>query len=165
MAEAPLPDAGTVVIGVGNAMQGDDAVGLVVARALVDRAGVPVEEHDGEAAGLIDLLRGRTVAIIVDAVRGPAPGDVRRLDVSDAPLPAGWSPFSSHGFGVAEAVELARALGVLPRLCVIYGVGGAAFATGESLSPPVRAAVPAVTARVVDEVREILNAGRGVLHA
>ena len=57
------------------------------------------------------------------------------------PLPRGALGMSTHGFGLAEALELARALGQLPRRCIVYAIEGASFETGAPLSPEVAAAV------------------------
>ncbi len=59
---------------------------------------------------------------------------------------------SSHGLGLAEAVELARALGQLPRSCVVYAIEGESFAVGAPLSPPVATAVADVAARLRVEI-------------
>ena len=56
-------------------------------------------------------------------------------------LPAGRFMASTHHFGVAEAVEWARALGRLPEALEVHGIEGADFSVGEHLSEPVREAV------------------------
>ncbi len=62
-----------------------------------------------------------------------------------------FSRSSTHSFGVAEAVELARALGRLPARIVVFGIEGRDFAQGEGLSPDVDAAVDEVVRRVTEE--------------
>jgi hydrogenase maturation protease len=52
----------------------------------------------------------------------------------------------THAFGLAAAVELARALQRLPRRLVLVGVEGAEFEAGAALTPPVvRAVAPAAS--------------------
>jgi hydrogenase maturation protease len=145
-----------VVIGVGNALRGDDGAGPALAAALRARragAGVRVVEHDGEALGLIAAWDGARAAVIVDAVRsGAAPGTVVRHDASARALPAGThGTASTHAIGVAAAIELGRALGRLPPRLVVYGVEGAEFATGAPLSEPVAAVVPGLADAVLAE--------------
>jgi hydrogenase maturation protease len=65
---------------------------------------------------------------------------------------------STHAFGLAEAVELARALGRLPRFLVVYGVEGKCFTPGAALSAGVEAAAADAAARVLDEVGSLLRA-------
>ena len=81
--------------------------------------------------------------MLVDAVRsGAAPGTSTASTVADRPLPAGLrSSTSTHAVGIGEAIELARALGRLPRRLVVYGVEGRRFDAGAALSPDVAAAV------------------------
>ena len=52
---------------------------------------------------------------------------------------------STHLLGVAEAVELARVLGRLPKALRLVAIEGRNFAHGAKLSPQVEAAVETVT--------------------
>jgi hydrogenase maturation protease len=145
------------VVGLGNALRGDDAVGLAVARRL--RELVPdgdVVEESGEPAALLDALGGGCDVAVVDAVSaGGTPGAVHRFDVSDGALPLTAGP-STHGLGLAEAIELGRALGRLPARLVVYGIEGQGWETGAPLTPEVARAAEAIVA----ELRALLEAGR-----
>lgn len=145
-----------VVVGIGNLDRGDDGAGRAVARRLrgVLPDTVAIVEEDGEAASILAAIEGAATAILVDAsVSGRPAGTVSRFDVTAAPLPrAGFGVASTHGFGLGEAVELARALGALPAECVVYAIEGAAFEDGAPLSPPVAAAVAAVAAIIAAEL-------------
>lgn len=132
------------VIGIGNPFSGDDAAGLWVARRLKALAGSSLEvlEHSGEATGLMALFEGRRRVVLVDAIQaGGRAGAIHRFDALAEALPAGHFLASTHHFGVAEAVEWARALGRLPEALEVNGIEGADFSVGEHLSEPVRAAV------------------------
>lgn len=145
----------SIVIGIGNADRGDDGAGRAVARRLAGRlpSGVELLEHDGEATGLLAALEGATLAIFVDAsASGRPPGTVQRFDVAAGPLPAGAFGLSTHGFGLVEAVELARALDALPARCVVYAIEGSSFESGAALSPAAAAAVETVADRIPDEL-------------
>jgi hydrogenase maturation protease len=142
------------VIGIGNAWQGDDAAGLAAARLLRERApaGVTVLELEGEPVSLVDALADAEAAFIVDAVRsGSEPGTVHRIDASGEPVPATLSAASTHTLGVGEAIELARALGRLPRRVVLYGIEAQSLAAGEELTPAVARAVDEVAKQVLAE--------------
>jgi len=144
------------VIGVGNAACGDDGAGLAVAAALADRAlpKVAILRSDGDGAELMQMWAGAARAYVVDAVRGAGPpGRVHRLAAGSPGLSARLGPGSSHQFGLAEAVELARALGSLPAELIVFGIEGRRFAPGTGLSPEVAAAVPRVAWRVLAEIR------------
>jgi hydrogenase maturation protease len=70
------------------------------------------------------------------------------------PLPS-TSPFlSTHGFGLAETIELARKMGYLPGKCVVFAVEGASFEAGRPLSGPARSAARGVAARIRHELGE-----------
>jgi hydrogenase maturation protease len=144
-----------VVIGIGNAYRGDDAAGLAVAERCRTRlpAEVRVIEAEQEPTRLIDAWESADAVFVVDAVvSGSRAGTVHRYDATDEPLPAGVFRSSTHAFGVGDAVELARALGRLPRRVVVYGVEGAGFESGAPLSPAVAAAVDDVVSRLEEEL-------------
>ena len=104
--------------------------------------------------GLIEEWTGADAVIIVDAVSSGAPaGTIHRLDPLSEPIPAALSQGSTHAFGLAETIELARALDRLPARLLVYGIEGERFEAGDELSPPVSAAVDAVR----EELRERLG--------
>jgi hydrogenase maturation protease len=145
-----LPEAGSgpplTVIGVGNAWRGDDAAGLEVAKRLREvQEELRVIQHEGDQSRLVDLFGGSDLVVVVDAAHSGAPaGTVFRFDAADEPLPAPLLRGSTHAFGVAEAVELARALGRLPRELIVYAIEGQTFETGAGLTPEVERAVEEV---------------------
>ncbi|WP_417566548.1 hydrogenase maturation protease [Marinobacter sp.] len=143
------------VIGIGNRDRGDDALGPLVANALANclPETVDVTEHSGEVAGLVDLMTGAEAVYLVDAaVMGLEPGHLREFDASAAPLPALGGAFSSHALGLSEAIELARALEVLPPVCRVFAVEAASFEPGEGLSEPVADTITGVTRAVIDAI-------------
>jgi hydrogenase maturation protease len=144
-----------LVVAVGNQLRGDDAAALAVAARLEGR--VPTEVDvvpcEQEPSRLIDAWQGAEAALIVDAVAsGAAPGTLHRFDASAEPVPARVFRSSTHAFGVGEAIELARALGKLPRRVLVYGIEGEVFAAGEGLTPAVETAVERAAAAVLDDL-------------
>jgi hydrogenase maturation protease len=142
------------VLGIGNAWQGDDAAGLIVAQRLREHVldGVEVRELEGEPVSIVEAIDGAGEAFLVDAVRsGAQPGTVHRIDASDEPVPATLSAASTHTLGVGEAIELARSLGRLPSRVVLYGIEAESLAAGEGLTPAVARAVDEVVERVLTE--------------
>ncbi len=143
-----------VTIGVGNAYRGDDAVGLLVGRRLRERLGddVRCREEAGEGTALIEAWQNADAVILIDAVRsGATPGTIHRFDVVAQPLPESFRCYSTHAFGVAEAIELARALGQLPSRCIVYGIEGQNFGMGAALSAAVANAVDAAIEQICQE--------------
>lgn len=129
-----------LVIGIGAPDRGDDGVGWAVVDQLPER--IPVYRTDGEPARLLEAWRAGQEVVIIDAVRsGSEPGSIFLFDATGGHLPVGLAR-SSHALGLAEAVELARALGALPRRLWVIGVEGKRFGVGEEMSPEVRRAIP-----------------------
>ena len=144
-----------LVIGVGNADRGDDAVGLHVARALTARRlpGVVVTEAGGDALGLLDVWQGAAGVVLIDAAAPDgAPGRIHRLEATTEALPRELRLGSSHAFGLAEAVELARGLKRLPPWLVVYAIEADDCCIGAPLSHAVAAAVAPVVAQVEAEL-------------
>lgn len=133
-----------VVIGVGNTARGDDAAGVVAAQ----RAGA----HGLVATApfqLIDLWEGADDVVVVDAARsGAPPGTIHRFEAGSQVLPTGVLGGSTHAIGVAEVVEMARALDRLPERLTVYGIEVGEMSHGSDLSPDVDAAVDTVVAEV-----------------
>lgn len=144
------------VIGCGNPDAGDDALGLMAVRAV--RADLPPEVDVSEARSavrIIDLLEGTRSVILVDAVRsGGESGGFVRIDGAQNMPSQLRSSLSSHGFGVAEALAVATAVGPLPRL-VFLGLEAETVEAGAGLSPQVTSALPGLIAAIGEEVRRL----------
>jgi hydrogenase maturation protease len=140
-----------LVIGCGNADRGDDAAGVLVARRLRER-GVNAREHSGDGLALIESWNDAEYVILIDAaVTGAAAGTITGCIGADA-VPLRESSTSTHGFGVAEGIELARALGRLPPMLKIYGIEGKDFTPGAAPSAAVLESVERVVNLVLMEV-------------
>jgi hydrogenase maturation protease len=143
-----------LVIGVGNVDRGDDAAGRRVAGILLRRGlrGTDVVEATGEGTALFWLWRGYRRVYLVDAVvSGSPPGTIHHHDAARGPLPARLRSSSSHAFGVAEAVELARSLGELPPSIVVYAIEGREFGLGAHPTEEVLRACDGVADRIAAE--------------
>jgi len=165
----PNDSAQILVIGVGNSYRGDDGVGPFIAQRLREnKLPETVAISEGRAgASLMDTWLGASLVIIIDAMNsGDLPGKIRHFDARREPLPKMFFPSTTHHFGVAEAVELARVLDRLPPSIIIYGIEGKSFEQGIGLSPEVLKAAKEIEGRVLrdihDEVRTpIVPAGSG----
>ncbi len=145
----------TVVIGVGNPFRRDDGVGRHVARRLAEETPpqIAVHESTGEALSLMELWGDADRVFLIDATEANGhPGTVFRHDASAQPLPSDSFHTSTHAFSVAEAVEMARSLGMLPPRVIVYGVEGADFDHGDGLSPEVERGAGEVLLRIRNEL-------------
>ena len=123
-----------LVVGIGNRFRMDDGVGPWVAETL-QKTGLDARVHAGDGTGLLDLFEDHEDIILVDATRsGATPGSLVSLDAGRAPLHADMFHYSTHRFGLAEAVETARALGCLPERLWVYGIEGKDFGAGIGLT-------------------------------
>jgi hydrogenase maturation protease len=116
-----------LIVGIGNRFRMDDGVGPWVAGTL-QAAGRETRSHAGDGTGLLDLFEEHDDIILVDATRsGAAPGNLFFFDACAEPLRADMFHYSTHRFGLAEAVKTARALGLLPDRLRIYCIEGKHF--------------------------------------
>jgi len=141
----------TLVIGVGNPDRGDDAVGIEVARQVAtERPDATVLELD-DPSEAIDAWEPDDTIVVTDAVSsGGLPGEIHVIDAVLNKLPAGrWSAGGTHALGLAAAVEIARALGRMPRRLVVVGVEAKHFGHGAPMCDAVADAVPAAVEAVL----------------
>jgi hydrogenase maturation protease len=152
--------AHVAIIGIGNVLAGDDAVGPHVVRVIEASYDLPetVQVIDAGTPGydLTAFLAGLDAALLVDSVKAKGtPGELRVYDraeiVSKPPVLA----MSPHEPGVREALLNADFMGVTPPVVKLVGVIPGATETGIGLSPAVRSAIPAAVARVADELRAL----------
>jgi len=141
-----------LVIGLGNECRGDDAVGRLVARRLRSELSDPstrILEQNGEGLALMESWAGAALVILVDAVcadRRTRP--IHRFEPCRDPLPAQRFLSSTHAFGLAEAIELARAINRLPPRLIVYGIESRRFESGSEIASEVLAAAEQVKERI-----------------
>lgn len=131
---------------------GDDAAGPVVIDRLAQRVPPSVElvESVGDATHLLETWRDAGLAVVVDAVvSGGAAGSIKRVDGIGG-FPSAWRSASTHLVGLAEAIDLGDAVGVLPGTMVIYGIEIDRVEPGVALSPAIDQAVDDVVASILD---------------
>jgi hydrogenase maturation protease len=143
----------TRIIGCGNLHRMDDAAGVLVAERLRE-LGIPAEIQSGAAFELVESWYKDEDVILVDAVvTGSPTGTVHHW--KGKPLKVPNNPqVSSHGFGVAEAINLARILQLLPKSLSVYGIEGKIFGIGETVSPEVLASVEQVAQQIAEAIQQ-----------
>jgi hydrogenase maturation protease len=154
--------SGVRVIACGNLQAADDAAGLLAVRRVrddLDRLPAVEVVEAGLGLRLLDLMEDVDAVVVVDAVRTPGgerrPGEIVRMEGGPEGLPAIVSAsISSHGFGVADVLGLAGALGPVPDL-VFLGVEVEDVAAGHPLSEPVARSITTLSRMVLDEARRL----------
>lgn len=153
--------SGVLVIGCGNLLVADDAIGLHVLRSLKKLqlpAGVKLVEAGTPGLDLLYIWEGYSNVIIVDAVKsGEPPGTIHILSQEDL-LEKNQLPLTSHDFDIIDALNLGRALGQVPNNLVIVGIEIACDEHFfEGLSPDVAEAIPAACDCIVSEIKKRLK--------
>lgn len=150
----------TLIVGCGNLLRGDDAVGPVLVRHLWDR-GVPhgVRCADGGTGGMDVAFQMRSVphVILVDAcTSGSEPGAIFRLDGADAETPP-LAGVNLHAFRWDHALAFARwcLKDEYPARIDVWLIEAAQFAPGAPLSEPVTRAMHEVIERILASVAAV----------
>lgn len=141
----------TRILCCGNPDRGDDGAGRVVA-ARLQELGIPVQSCSGETAELMEAWKRASDVIVVDAVVTGAPaGTIHYWEATEMKLPGHCAPFT-HGFGLSEAIRLARTLNSLPVRLRFYGIEASQFELGTEVSAEVRGAAEALASKIAGEV-------------
>jgi hydrogenase maturation protease len=152
------PSRGTLILGLGNPLRGDDGIGSRVVDELTRRR-LPetVQIVDAGTAGLdlLHMMEGAEQVVIVDAADlGRESGQFVRFTPREAQIAQATDGFSLHNSSLSEVLALADALGrTLPEM-VVFGVQIANIGWGEGLSPAVEAAIPALVDAVIEEIEK-----------
>ena len=134
------------IIGIGNVLAEDDAVGPHVVRVVEARWTLPpgVAALDAGTPGydLTAFLAGLDAVVLVDAVRAAgSPGEIRTFDKAALLEKPPILAVSPHEPGVREALLNAEFMGVIPPAVRLVGVIPARTGSGIGLSDAVRAGV------------------------
>lgn len=156
----------TVVIGCGNILRGDDAVGPTLIRHLWAEGGIPddVTLVDGGTAGM-DVafkMRGAAHVILIDAAQtGAQPGTTYRIPGSEIEELPELQALSSHSFRWDHSLAFAHWLlgGDYPREVTVFLIEVASCEPGAELTEPVATAMY----EVADLVRALYPASDPVL--
>lgn len=135
----------TLILGVGNPLRRDDGIGPEVIRLFEENRakknnsyGLPadIDLVDGgtDGLGLIEYLKDYKKVIIIDAVEMKLPpGTIKVFTPEEAVIGINTDSLSTHGFGIAELIKLAKELDINPEL-IIVGVQPEDISYGEKLS-------------------------------
>jgi hydrogenase maturation protease len=88
---------------------------------------------------------------------GGAPGSWRRFGPQEVRLIAQEEAVSLHEPGLANGLELAQALNMLPEEILIYGVEPGCCEPGQELSPAVTLALPGLVDAILSDLLEWTN--------
>ncbi len=159
--------APVLVLGLGNALLGDDGVGphlvTLISQLNADWNG-QVEFLEGGTRGLALLgdIAGRFALVFLDAAAlGAAPGTVHVRRDGDV-LGLSHRGGTAHEGNAGELLAVASLSGDLPPRVIMVGIEPLALQTGIGLSKPVRQAIPAAleaARQAVEDALACLTAG------
>jgi len=143
----------TLILGLGNVLLTDEAVGAAVLKACA-----PLAERDPDLL----LLDGGTLSftlagpigaaarlVVVDAAAlGTPPGTVRTFEGAAMDTQLGRHAKSVHEVSLADLLDIARLTDSLPPQRALIGIEPERVDWGDTLSPPVAAAVPVAVAEI-----------------
>jgi len=152
------------VIGIGQSLRGDDAVGLEAVRQwrekfpeTANRPEVQLEASELPGLALLDMLEDIDAAILVDTVQSEnPPGTIRRLGEGELASFTSDSK-SAHGWGVAETLHLGKQLSNSKSLIRIIGIEAGQVETGSRMSKAIEDAIPEVCRVIEAEIHELLS--------
>lgn len=150
--------SGTVVIGLGNPLMGDDGLGIAVARQLLSRDDLPdgVQVVDGGTWGLnlLPVIEDAEHVLLVDAIDvAEAPGTLIRLPRERLPRYLA-TKISPHQVDLRDVLALAELRGTLPDDTTAMGLQPQTVALGTALSPVIDERVEALVSAVLDHLRD-----------
>ncbi|HVO69067.1 MAG TPA: hydrogenase maturation protease [Aggregatilineaceae bacterium] len=155
--ETSIQTGDTLILGVGNPLLGDDAVGVLAVQQLQERTDLPpdVTVVDGgtDGLGLVPLIESYRRVILVDAVQmGLSAGTIRRFTWQEARFVGHGQGLSLHQSDLTDAMALAEALHCLPQEVVVYGIQPHTVDLDRPLSTAVERALPALIDALINEV-------------
>jgi len=146
-----------VVLGIGNILLSDEAVGIRAMERFAELYRVPahVELIDGgtSAMDLLDVVAGCDLLLVVDAILGGcAPGTPIRLAGGQVPV-FFRTKLSPHQVGLSDLLASLEFSDQLPGATVIVGAEPADMRLGLELTPAVAACVPQLVQMIAQELR------------
>lgn len=143
------------VLGLGNLMRTDDAVGMIALDALRHDPRLLPEVNliEGETLGL-DLLYhvdGTTHLMVLDAVDvGEEPGSLLRFEGDEVDrIPCGTSV---HLLGMSDLLAAMRLLECAPKMVMVLGIQPQTIAWGTELTPPLQAVMPEIVEVALEQI-------------
>ena len=150
-----------LIVSCGNSMAGDDALGPQVTALLRKNPpdNVRIVDLDMNPAGLMDHLDGQDALFIIDAVRWPGKEVASLIDLDwsqakEARL-ANDDCFSTHGFSIANQIELAENLKILPPTVRLFGLIVDSTEIGKKINDPLEKAVPDLLERIRTNLQQM----------
>ena len=145
-----------LILGVGNILYKDEAIGVKTVMALKETyefpAGVSLLDGGTLGLGLMDTLMNCDLAIIVDAVKsGHGPGTLYRLEGDDLRKSMSFSD-SMHQTDLVDTLIFCELAGKRPD-CIVFGMEPLDYESLDTeMSPVVKENMPRLAEQVLKEL-------------
>ena len=145
------------VIGIGNALRGDDAIGpLIIEKLEANKNGLSAILIDAgaDAFTVLEHLMASDPLLIIDCAKmGMNPGDLKLFDVNEVSIAQAAKVVSLHGFRFGDVYKMAKGMGeVVP--CKIIGVEPKAMEFDTHLSEEVKKSIPEILKMINEEAHK-----------
>lgn len=146
------------MLGIGSPF-GDDQAGWKTAELLKQKCGLgtllpgilSIEACDRPGVNLLALMRGAEKVYLIDAViNGGKAGTVYRWH--NAEIEETTCLYSTHAIGIAQTLQLGRALGDLPDDIILYGIEIGAPPSSGHASPELEKGIARIAQDIEDEI-------------
>ena len=146
----------TLILGFGNPILTDDAIGIRIAEELQGEfPDITVEATSEAGLSILDEVTGYDKLVIIDSIKTGKgkPGELYKLTLEDLKPKSDFS--SSHGLDIATAFKLGEKLGYpMPGQVSIYAVEVKDNTTfGEQLTPEIEKSISLIIGQIVKEER------------
>lgn len=146
----------TLILGLGNPIRGDDAIGWVAAQKVYERVKAPGLFLDLACVGgvyILDLLVGYDRALIVDAAETGEhkTGALFRVETKRGDIKSSFC--TMHQIGIFQALDLGTKMKLdMPEIINFYGIEVENCQNySEELSPRVKTAIPEIVNQICSE--------------
>jgi len=141
-----------LILGIGNKFRSDDGAGVAAAEK-IEKFGMDkfdVKIADGEGTEIMEAWKGYDNVIIIDAVqKNKCAGKIHEINANDKVLESDFFNYSSHAFGLAEAINVSKVMNKLPKFLIVYGIEGEHFQFDTKLTPKIE--------KSVDKIAEMIK--------
>lgn len=147
------------IVAYGNPLRSDDGVAWRAADALEGKfaeSAVEIVRLHQLGPELAETASHSECLIFIDAASAPSstPGEIHVEEIPPGPIDPNAAPRFSHVLSPQALLSLAETLYSARGKAFLATITGASFEHGESLSPPVQAALPVL----IDRIERIVQA-------
>jgi len=153
------PPETILVAGLGNVLMGDDGAGPWAIRMMESRYQFPLHvtlmDLGTPGLNITSFVSGYAHMIFIDTVHGTVPGTVLTFSGNDLLNATPQARIGPHDPGVHEALWSLELAGAAPRDVLLVGVVPDRCEMGDSISLPIRSALPAIVTAVLAHLQAL----------